>query len=289
MFGPNKSLSYMVNINYSHRDKSFIDIVKQLKDSFLSTFNLGDFDVLFIPGSGTTGIESVLFSILSKIKVIGNKGIFHDRWVNLTSIYNKNKESKSYENLFCQLETSNSKTFDKSGCIVDAVSSFPYCEIPDDTKIIITSSNKLLGSMPGCAIVFVRNDYWDNLTSDNNFSTLNLRRYKNFSEYNQIPMTPPTPILEHMLIIIQNYKIEKIREKIDNNSRKIVNAIGKENIIGDLKCPVITTLKSNIPIELADKYQLYHFNTTDDTYQIFTYSEKDEYYDEFYKEFVKKR
>jgi len=287
MFGPNSNLVYRVNINYSHRDKYFIEIIKRLKETFYKTFNLNNYDVLFIPGSGTTGVESIFYSLISKIKVIGNNGNFFDRWCSLAERYNQNKQS-GYEELYCQLETSQSKIFHKRGCIVDAVSSFPYAEIPEDTKILVTASNKILGSMPGCAIVLVKNDYWNNLISDDIISTLNLSRYNFYSLFNQTPTTPPTQIYEHLLGILKNYDVDKIREKINRNSRIIVQSIGEENFIGDIECPVLTVPKNNIPLEIAEKYELYHVNTADSTYQIFTYSEQDYKYDQFAKEFKRK-
>ena len=60
---------------------------------------------------------------------------------------------------FYQLETSNSRTFYKEDCIVDAISSFPYYSIPSGTKVFITSSNKILGSIPGIAIVGIKSDF----------------------------------------------------------------------------------------------------------------------------------
>ena len=44
----------------------------------------------------------------------------------------KNSLKKNID-LFCSLETSNSSIFEKNGCIIDAISSFPYYEIPKNS------------------------------------------------------------------------------------------------------------------------------------------------------------
>ena len=62
----------------------------------------------------------------------------------------KTGSSKFYrEKLYCQLETSNSSYYDEEGCVVDAISSFPYYDLPKNTNIFITCVNKQLGGFPG--------------------------------------------------------------------------------------------------------------------------------------------
>tara|TARA_Y100001935_G_scaffold252888_1_gene257759 strand:+ start:1531 stop:2400 length:870 start_codon:yes stop_codon:yes gene_type:complete len=289
LFGPNKILKYDINIHYSHRDVYFTNVVKKLKDLFIDKFNLEKYDVFFVPGSGSTGVESVLFSIASKINVIGNNGTFKDRWINLSSHYNKHKKTDKYVDLYAQLETSNSSIFNKPNCIVDAVSAFPYYEVPKDTNILITSTNKILSAMPGCAIVLIKKDYHDKLIDEEIISTLNLRRYNIFMKKNQTPTTPPTQIFEQLYSVLQEYDVSNIRKRINNNSDEIVNVIGEKNIIGERRCPVITFKKDLIPLKIAEEFQLYHINTDDDTYQIFTYSEKNELYKEFAKKLSKNK
>jgi len=285
MFGPNTHLITQSVIDYSHRDKAFFDLYNSLTSKFKSLFNLEDYDILFIPGSGTIGIESVFFSILKNINLIGHEGVFTDKWRSLSKLYG----NSGYEttDMFCHLETSVSRVFDKKSCIVDAVSSFPYYSIPDETKIFVTCSNKQLGSIPGLSIVGVRKDYWKNIVLSDVFSYLNLKRYKDFALISQTPSTPPITIFQHLYQVLLDFDPNILKDKINNNSKIIVNSIGRENIIGDLVCPVITFSKSRIPQEIADKFQLYGHNTSSKNYQIFTYSCDDRMYklfsDELYK------
>jgi len=165
--------------------------------------------------------------------------------------------------------------------MIYAVSSFPFYDIPPNTEVFVTSSNKILGAIPGCAIVAVKKDNWGHFISDTIVSTLNLNRFKKYIDKNQTPTTPPVQVIWHLLECLKIYDTNKTKENIIKNSNLITSSIGVENIIGEKICPVITIPKSLIPIELAKKYELYHLNTNDNTYQIFTYSDKDKYYEYF--------
>ena len=282
MFGPNTYIKHNSVISYSHRDKEFINIYERVSDKFSEKFNLEDYDILFIPGSGTIGMESIFYSNNSSINVIGNEGVFKKKWQSFSDLYKKNTHSSI--DLFCSLETSNSTIFKKENSIVDAISSFPYYSIPKDTKIIATCSNKQLGGFPGLAIVAVKKDYWSYLKSPEEFSYLNLSRYLDFSKKNQTPSTAPTQIFEHFETVLDHFKLSKLKSKINTNSEKIIESIGLENIIGEAQCPVITIKKEFIPIDIAKKFQLYGVNTNGSNYQIFTYSCDDRDYDLFCKE-----
>ena len=271
MFGPNTHLATQAVIDFSHRDKDFFNLYESLTEKFKTLFGLNNYDILFVPGSGTVGIESVFFSVLRDIKLIGPDGVFKDKWSNFSNLYGKGENVDPLE-MYCQLETSISAAFEKEGCIVDCISSFPYYSIPKNTKIFVTCSNKQLGSMPGLSIVGIRKDFWANLIPSDVFSYLNLRRYKDFSKLSQTPTTPPITIYSHLVDVLSNFDIKSLRNKINKNSELIVDSVGKNNVIGEILCPVITINKSLIPMEIAHKYELYGLNTSSDNFQIFTYS-----------------
>ncbi|OIR21158.1 MAG: hypothetical protein BD935_00035 [Marine Group III euryarchaeote CG-Epi1] len=271
MFGPNTHLATQSVIDFSHRDKDFFNLYESLTGKFKTIFGLNNYDILFVPGSGTVGIESVFFSVLRDINLIGPDGVFKDKWNNFSSLYGKGENVDPLE-MYCQLETSISAVFEKEGCIVDCISSFPYYSIPKNTKIFVTCSNKQLGSMPGLSIVGIRKDFWANLIPSDVFSYLNLRRYKDFSKLSQTPTTPPITIYSHLVDVLSNFDIKSLRNKINKNSELIVDSVGKNNVIGEILCPVITINKSLIPMEIAHKYELYGLNTSSDNFQIFTYS-----------------
>ena len=287
MFGPNTYINTNSKIEYSHRDKQFLETYNKVKELFVEKFNLHNYDILFIAGSGTTAIESVVWSMMNNIETIGNSGVFREKWERLIETHNKTGFSKFYrEKLYCQLETSNSSYFEQDGCIVDAISSFPYYDIPENTNVFITCVNKQLGGFPGLGIVGVHKNYWTRIKDSRDFSYLNLRRYYDYGLKNQTPTTTPTQIYEHFLNILENFDVEKLRDRINQNSKLIIDTIGKENIIGDSPCPVITIPKENIPDVLAKKWNLYGLQTDSKNYQIFTYSCDDEQYKKFCNDFI---
>ena len=125
MFGPNTSTSTESVILHSHRDIEFIHTYEDLKLLFSEVFDLEKYDIIFMGGSGTTAIESVVWSLMNPIGIVGNEGVFKDKWKQLIRTHGKEGSSKYYrEKLYCQLETSNSSYHEDEG-IVDAISSFP--------------------------------------------------------------------------------------------------------------------------------------------------------------------
>tara|TARA_B100001939_G_scaffold334580_1_gene335683 strand:+ start:355 stop:1251 length:897 start_codon:yes stop_codon:yes gene_type:complete len=290
MFGPNTYIDFPTSITHSHRDKEFMDTYQDLRELFVDVFDLQDYDILFIGGSGTTAIESVVWSMMNDIEVSGNGGVFRNKWERLVKTYGKEGSSRYYrEVLYCQLETSNSSYYEEkvsrwNGTIVDAISSFPYYDIPKGVNVFVTCVNKQLAGFPGLSIVGVKKTFWNRIKDSDEFTYLNLRRYYEYGLKNQTPTTAPTQIYEHFLTILRRFDIDELRNKINRNSELIVDAIGKDKIIGESLCPVITIPKEFISDELAQKWNLYGLQTESKNYQIFTYSCDDKDYENFAKE-----
>lgn len=285
MFGPNTHVTSKLSLNYSHRDREFFNLYKEVDSLFKSTFNLNDYHLLFLPGSGTIGIEAVFRSCTSIIKLIGNEGKFKSRWNELSDTYLA--YGPETIEMFCQLETSNSSIFSKEGCVVDAISSFPFYDLPNNTKIFITCSNKLIGSYPGLSIVGIHKDHTDLIESDVEFSYLSLSNYLNYSFKSQLPTTAPVHLFKHLKKILQDFDLEALRSKVVENSSKLVNVLGSDKIIGEKTCPVISIPKEYIPDKLAQKYQLYGINSNSEYYQIFTYSNSNDIFNNFINELKK--
>jgi len=284
MFGPNTHTSGKLDISYSHRDRTFFDLYRSVTKKFRRTFALRNYDILFIPGSGTVGIEAVISSLKNEVNVLGH-GKFHDRWKELSLRYNHG--SKPKVQMYVQLETSISDIFEyPSAPVVDAISSFPFYDLLNP-KIFVTCSNKILGSFPGLSIVGVRQDSWDMIKEDKSFSYLNLYLYKRYAEKNQLPTTAPIHLFAHLEKTIDEFDSYRLKNKIFEVSFLIGEAIGRHNLIGSHICPVLTIPKDVIPINLAKKYELYGLNTNSKNYQIFTYSDKLSNYSNFVKD-VKK-
>ena len=246
MFGPNTHIKDKLKVSYSHRDVEFFNLYKEVDQLFKTTFNLKDFTLLFLPGSGTAGIEATISSVTDIVNVIGNEGKFKNRWQELSDQYmNYGPETVD---MFCQLETSNSSIYSKEGCIVDAISSFPFYDLPNNTKIFITCCNKILGSFPGLSIIGINKNNLDLIEYRKDFSYFNLSLYLQYANNFQLPTTAPIHLFRHLKKILNNFNLEELRNKIVKNSCSIVNEVGTESIVGEKICPVITVNKLAITI-----------------------------------------
>jgi len=283
MFGPNTHILSELELNFSHRDEDFFTLYKEVQNLFKDIFKLHNYELIFINGSGTVGVEAIIKSINRPITMIGNDGKFKRRWDDIISQYDKDRTLTSIQ-MFSQLETSNSSIFSREDCIVDAISSFPFYNLPNNTKAFITCPNKLIGSFPGLSIVGINKNDLNLIDNSTNFSYLNLNMYLEYSKNFQLPTTAPIQLFKHLKKVLTNFNLDKLRNKVTVNSIKLVNKIGEKNIIGEKICPVITFRKDNIPLEIAKKYQLYGINSDTDNYQIFTYSTDDKLFNTFINE-----
>lgn len=283
MFGPNTHFDHLVSISYSHREKKFFDLYLEVTTLFKTTFHLYDFDILFIPGSGTVGVEAAVFSARDRIEVIGHDGTFRDRWMALSRTYNAGRGKRRSIPLYCQLETSVSRRYVSDGmpAIVDGISAFPYYLPPPNTQIYITATNKGLLSFVGLSIVMVRNSFWGELLDDRVFSYLNLSRYRAFAHQLQTPSTTATHIFEHLKSVLQTFNLDEYRARIDRVSDKLVEGIGTEFIIGDRRGPVITARMDAFPTGFAQNCNLYGYWIGKSSYQFFTYSQNESDYEAF--------
>lgn len=283
MFGPNTYFEDKVKIEYSHRDKIFFDLFTETRELFSKKFNLDGYDVLFVPGSGTIGIESLFYSLKYRVDLVGVDGTFKNRWTEMEKGYVNKSKAKKLQ--MCVLyETSCSTHFYKEGCIIDAISAFPYYDIPKDTKAFVTCLNKQLGSYVGLAVVCIRKDFWDNLIDSGKMSYLNLARYKEYHDMGQAPSTSPTYIYEHFYKHLQEFDLQEFRKRIDYVSDLIVDTVGEENIIGDRRGPAITLKNGVIPEKFAREHDVYGYWAGRPNYQMFTYTDKPEQYEKFLKE-----
>ena len=279
MFGPNTRLDEIVRVVGSHRDIHFANLLKRVRARFIDVFKLQDYDILFIPGNSSIGIEAVMHSLIHHVEVNGPDAKFTNRWEQVArrnSLVGKSKED-SWK-FYCQLESSLSRVMQGDADIVDATISFPFYLIPPAAKIFITTTEKQLGCMAGMSIVGVRKDIWDDIDRrERGFDYLNLRTYRD-----KIPYSYNIYIFEELRyqLTIMNYV--NIVSQIDVVSDMLVQAIGENNLIGEIKCPVITVKKQAIPLNLAKDYELYAIHDEmSPYYQIFTYSEHIDVYREF--------
>lgn len=277
MFGPNTHLNFSEVVNFSHRDTKFSSILSDLESIFVKKFKLDDFDILFLNGGGTLGVESVIWSSKFEVNVTGPTGTFFSRWKSLSDLHNAGKDTTRKNNLYCQLETSSGALSKLSGGFVDSISSFPYFDLPE-CDAFITCSNKQLGSIPGLVIIGVKKNSWDLFRDSSTFSYLNLARYYEYSKINQTPSTPTYPIMMNLLNLLEEFDLQNFKDTINLNCEILQQVFNFEN------SPVLHIQKEKLSKEFATKWNLYGLNTNSKEYSIFTYSCKTSDYESFINE-----
>ena len=282
-FGPNAEIQFSIDLRGSHRDEKFRNLYQETAALFQQVFNLENFDILFLPGGGTLGIEAIMASAQQPISVIGCNGVFRDRWTQMSTLYNEGRTGQSLA-LSCHIETSVS-IFQECGTpILDVVSSFPYHPIPESCDVFIAASNKQLRSLAGLAIIGVRKGKFDTYFRKSEMSYLSLNRYFNSASNGEIPSTVGTYLFDVLNGSLGNFNLNTHRNEIDSICELFVKSLGASMFLGDLNGPVLTIRREAIPEQIAQKWNLYEKAWPNASYQIFTYSTKRENYELFLSE-----
>lgn len=287
MFGPNNKTAISQKINFHHREETFFSIYKDIQEVFKDKFNISnDYDLVIVNGSGTLAIETVIFSFLGKFKVDGYEGKFKTRWESLLSTYKK-LDKKNGKSFYCQLETSNSslQTLENS-FFVDCISSFPYVDPPKESHIWATVSSKCLGSVPVLGLIVYKKSLKDLFIDKSFYSYLNLSNLIEFKKTYQTPQTPPMPLYMDLLEKLKTFDTKNLRDLIDYRCDRITEILGKENFVGNTRCPVLTFDKSLLKSNM-DKYNIYGSNSIGSTRQIFVYSQDEKEFNEFIRDLKK--
>ena len=282
-FGPNAELNFSVQLRGSHRDSSFRNLYRETVDMMKEAYQLKDFDLLFLPGGGTLGVEAVISSSLTPVSVVGCDGVFKSRWMEMASLHNQRKSGKTLE-MSCHLETSVSRAQDLRTPLLDVVSSFPYYSIPDTCDVFALASNKQLNALAGLAIVGVRKSKAGEYFKPAELSYLSLSRYFDYASNDEIPSTVGTYLFDSLLQGAQNFNLEKHRARIDFICKEFVGVFGAEMFVGDINGPVLTIKSEAISPDLAGRWTLYEKTSPIPSFQIFTYSSPEENYLKFLNE-----
>jgi aspartate aminotransferase-like enzyme len=291
MFGPNYKKKLVVDIDCHHREERFYSIIKEIKSIFRQKFEIpNEYEIVLINGSGTFAMESVISSIGKDINPVGFQGKFLERWSEYCRYYNK--YSSNGVKLAVQFETSESiyNSVANNAYIVDGVCAFPYYTVPSNCSIYVTVTSKLLGAAPVLGVVLIRKTEMKSFEANINPGSLNLLKWIEYTNQNQTPFTPSIPLYLDFLRTLENFDLEYVRGKIDYISDKIVEILGRENIIGDPRGPAITVCDNVIPDEIIKRYRLYGSEVIGKKkLQIFTYSENEKIYDSFFNDLRKYR
>jgi aspartate aminotransferase-like enzyme len=282
-FGPNAELDFHINLRGSHRDAFFRNQYRDTVSALKETYHLQDFDLLFLPGGGTLGVESVISSSRSPIQIVGCDGVFKNRWTEMADLYNPRKSGEDIE-MSCHLETSVSQYQDLGTPILDVVSSFPYYSIPDTCDVFVLASNKQLNALAGLAIVGIRKSKSEKYFQSSELSYLSLSRYYESAAHDELPSTVGTYLFDSLLQGAQNFNLENHRSQIDDICSEFVNVFGAEMFVGDLRGPVLTIRGEAISREIATRWCLYEKPAPIHSFQIFTYSSSVDNYMRFLEE-----
>ena len=158
---------------------------------------------------------------------------------------------------------------------------------PKESQIWATVSSKCLGSVPVLGVIVYKKEIIDSFVDKSFYSYLNLKNLIEYKKTLQTPQTPPIPLYMDFLEKLQNFDKLALIQKINYRCDQITSILGKENFIGEIKCPVLTFNKSLIKPHMS-KYNIYGTHSTgSDIRQIFVYSQDDKEFESFIKDLKK--
>lgn len=248
-----------VSIQYSHRSDGFRTLYKEVKDTIRKELNSKHKNILFIQGSATSGIESVLSSLNKRDSILLiNNGTFGERATTIAkkyfkTVYNANTvaQAKKYINtkhldvfLYVQFETSKSINNIKFEALLpllkkkniitisDSVSAVGFYDIPK-TDIVCTSSSKLLGGIPVLGVVFYNNNKIFSKEAGSFY--LDIQRYIKSDLHNE---TPHTSLIPQLLSLKTNISKRVTKKEIEINCKQFTTK--KIKIINSKIAPVLT-------------------------------------------------
>jgi 2-aminoethylphosphonate-pyruvate transaminase len=220
------SIKKTITNEISHRGQQFQCLFNKSTELTSSLFSITEeYRSLFLTGSGTLAVESIIYSYLKKKKtLLLQNGLFSEKWEGLLKNHGCSYKIQNYgwcnpydyDLLESQLvaggidcifivhhETSTTMINDlykiNEICtqygveiIVDAVSSAGIYDINFNNLKQISflgfSTNKGIGSFPGLAVVIGKVSLLEKMT--NEISYLNLKNYYDFSLKKETPYTP---------------------------------------------------------------------------------------------------
>lgn len=287
MFGPNTHYEARPPRFYSHRDQGFVALLDQVRAQFKAVFQLEGWDVLFIPGPATLAMQMVIQGLaVNELKVHG-QGKFAQRWrATAQQVWRRHPEPGSrIAHVYCLLETSASEVnlaYNKLPwpCVVDAVSGFPFYELPRNTAIFVTTSGKLLGAPPGVAIVGVWRDAWPMLQRSPEFLFTDLHQHRGTDSLTTLPPL----VFEQLAWNLRRSFFDRQAQQIIAVSQALIAQLPPAMSLGQPVCPVITVRRDLFDARfpgVSQEFELYPGPSATDRYQIFTYSQREEDYAPF--------
>lgn len=269
MFGPNARATFDGKAAFHHRGLEYRELLDQLCHEFSRRWGY-DRDYLFLSGSGTMANEAVFFSSLQTFSTPNSGYEFTKRLAELAVLHHKHDHG-SRDQAWAQYETAESRYFpppkNPGHHFADCVSAFPYYDPPEDAKVWSTVSSKQLGALPVCSIIAVDKQAWSRFADTQQYSILNLSRYREAQAHGTSPHTPAIALLDDLLKRVQNLQLTDFRTWIDHRRELVAGAFPDSWGEG----PVVNIPLSCINPVDAERERLYK---SQHGYQLFLYSEK---------------
>lgn len=269
-----------ITIDFSHRSKEFHYLYKKTKQKLRKKLKIGkEWNILFVQGSGTSAIETVLSS-LKDVKVnIYSVGTFGERARSIYKYYRtyRNTYNANYyvlfetsKSMYCKFKSGDDKYSNLD--IIDMVSALGYYNIPKHADIVISSSSKILGGLPVMGIILYKSRVLKFLNGRGDYLNIN-----KLIEYDRKNQTPHTSLIPQIYSLYKSLDNLISKRQIDNNCKALKPMKGKTKYIGLEICPVITLttpnlkkvmkelIKNNIevyfnPAYMKDYFQISMFN-----------------------------
>lgn len=288
MFGPNNISSPFGFYGYMHhRERAYAELLEDTVGLFRRRFDVpSEFDILLLSGSGTLGIEAAIASLGWPISVHEPGHTFAGR-IMRTASRTVGYQTESVFRWMVQYETAESllniaPEVDrrKSGLLmVDAVSAFPYYQIPAEADLWVTVSSKQIGALPVLAIVVVGPRYWDleERYGHSVSSYFDLRDYKkSFDESRWSPHTPAISLIADLREKLLGFDRHRMAERIDSRRVRLSKWLEPDQIVG--AGPVLTVGLKAIPDSLLEEFSIYRHGGLP---QVFLWSGRGDEYDKF--------
>jgi len=291
VFGPNQTP------HFHHRCDTFKTFYARAQAAFRKAFDISpDFEVVFLLGGGTVAAETILRSVSCAVQFEDYHRDFCGRALRIyTGMLPQiaTRPLRNCANFYVQYETGDSEfnvcpERDGTGPIIcDAVSSFPYYEIPDDVDIWFTVSGKQIGAEPGLSIVVVRKTliHDSDILLKGGYSTMSLDTHLLCARGNEVLNTPAFCLLESLMQACESFdgKYEH-RMRIDARRMMLEDTFSGDALKGD--GPVVTVYLGAISEALIEKYDLYrhHGNV-----QLFLWTGDSPWYKQFCDEVTREQ
>lgn len=272
MFGPNATVSpQAMQPPYHHRGPAAMALLGDLDELFREQVLGAGWQLAFVPGSGTLGLESLAHAF-GDGQNVATEGEFSTRLGSMISDYGW--WSLGGLRWAVQYETAESREDHRADAeLWDCVSSFPYYDVPAQASAFVTVSSKQLGAEPIVAVVGVRDRV--RFDCEGCSSYLCLARWLRATKERRFWHTPPLSALSDLKHGLLGHDTWRLRKTIDARRGLLKEAAPGLQTIGD--GPVLTY--EHLPARVVAGWDLYVTKTG--WPQVFLWSGTDAEYESF--------